>query len=120
MTSAARSTSATWSRCCTTDGSSRWVPPKSSVIRRNRIRGISSLPGSDGHRIGRVHSFWTPLRVRLVVAAAAIAFAFGLYFIGANIGGDKTYSVYAMFDDARARQPIAGADSRDLESAERQ
>ncbi|MFL5410637.1 MAG: MlaD family protein, partial [Myxococcales bacterium] len=60
-----------------------------------------------------MHSFWTPLRVGLVVAAAAIAFAFGLYFIGANIGGDKTYSVYAMFDDAtglgaRSRVQIAG------------
>jgi phospholipid/cholesterol/gamma-HCH transport system substrate-binding protein len=60
-----------------------------------------------------VHSFWTPLRVGLVVAAAAIAFALGLYFIGANIGGDKTYGVYAMFDDAtglgaRSRVQIAG------------
>jgi phospholipid/cholesterol/gamma-HCH transport system substrate-binding protein len=60
-----------------------------------------------------VHSFWTPLRVGLVVAAAAIAFALGLYFIGANIGGEKSYRVFAMFDDAtglgaRSRVQIAG------------
>jgi len=60
-----------------------------------------------------VHSFWTPLRVGLVVAAAAVAFGLGLYFIGANIGGDKGYRVYAMFDDAtglgaRSRVQIAG------------
>jgi len=60
-----------------------------------------------------VQSFWTPLRVGLVVAAAAVAFALALYFIGANIGGDKGYRVYAMFDDAtglgaRSRVQIAG------------
>ncbi|HWE25110.1 MAG TPA: MlaD family protein [Myxococcales bacterium] len=60
-----------------------------------------------------MHSFWTPLRVGLVVAAAAAAFGFGLYFIGANIGRDRTYRVYAMFDDAsglgvRSRVQIAG------------
>ena len=58
-------------------------------------------------------SFWTPLRVGLVVAAAAIAFALGLYFIGANIGGEKSYRVFAYFDDAtglgaRSRVQIAG------------
>jgi len=60
-----------------------------------------------------VHSFWTPLRVGLVVAAAAAAFGLGLYFIGANIGRERTYRVYAMFDDAtglgaRSRVQIAG------------
>jgi len=60
-----------------------------------------------------VQSFWTPLRVGLVVAAAAVAFALGLYFIGANIGRDKSYRVFAMFDDAtglgaRSRVQIAG------------
>jgi len=60
-----------------------------------------------------VQSFWTPLRVGLVVAAAAVAFALALYFIGANIGRDKSYRVYAMFDDAtglgaRSRVQIAG------------
>ena len=60
-----------------------------------------------------MQSFWTPLRVGLVVAAAAVAFALALYFIGANIGRDKSYRVYAMFDDAtglgaRSRVQIAG------------
>ena len=60
-----------------------------------------------------MQSFWTPLRVGLVVAAAAVAFALGLYFIGANIGRDKSYRVFAMFDDAtglgaRSRVQIAG------------
>ena len=60
-----------------------------------------------------MRSFWTPLRVGLVVAGAATAFAFGLYFIGANIGRDRTYRVFAMFDDAsglgaRSRVQIAG------------
>ena len=60
-----------------------------------------------------MQSFWTPLRVGLVVAAAAVAFGMGLYFIGANIGRDKSYRVYAMFDDAtglgaRSRVQIAG------------
>ena len=60
-----------------------------------------------------MHSFWTPLRVGLVVAAAAAAFALGLYFIGASIGGEKSYRVFAMFDDAtglgaRSRVQVAG------------
>ena len=60
-----------------------------------------------------MQSFWTPLRVGLVVAAAAAAFGLGLYFIGGSIGRDKTYRVYAMFDDAtglgaRSRVQIAG------------
>jgi len=60
-----------------------------------------------------VQSFWTPLRVGLVVAAAVAAFGLGLYFIGGSIGRDKTYRVYAMFDDAtglgvRSRVQIAG------------
>ena len=60
-----------------------------------------------------MHSFWTPLRVGLVVAAAATAFALGLYFIGASVGGEKSYRVFAMFDDAtglgaRSRVQIAG------------
>jgi phospholipid/cholesterol/gamma-HCH transport system substrate-binding protein len=60
-----------------------------------------------------VQSFWTPLRVGLVVAAAAAAFGLGLYFIGGSIGRDKSYRVYAMFDDAtglgaRSRVQIAG------------
>ena len=58
-------------------------------------------------------SFWTPVRVGLVVAAAAVAFALALYFIGANVGGEKSYRVFAMFDDAtglgvRSRVQIAG------------
>jgi phospholipid/cholesterol/gamma-HCH transport system substrate-binding protein len=60
-----------------------------------------------------VHSFWTPVRVGLVVAASVIAFGFGLYFIGVSAFGEKTYRVYAMFDDAtglgvRSRVQIAG------------
>ena len=60
-----------------------------------------------------MQSFWTPLRVGLVVAAAVAAFGLGLYFIGGSIGRDKTYRVYAMFDDAtglgvRSRVQIAG------------
>ena len=60
-----------------------------------------------------MQSFWTPLRVGLVVAAAAVAFGLALYFIGGTIGGDRTYSVYAMFEDAtglgvRSRVQIAG------------
>jgi len=60
-----------------------------------------------------VQSFWTPLRVGLVVAAAAVAFGLALYFIGGSLGGDRTYSVYAMFEDAtglgvRSRVQIAG------------
>jgi len=60
-----------------------------------------------------VQSFWTPVRVGLVVAAAAVAFGLALYFIGGSFGGDRTYSVYAMFEDAtglgvRSRVQIAG------------
>lgn len=59
-------------------------------------------------------SFWTPIRVGLVVAAAAAAFGFGLLLIGSNIfGRSSTYRVYAIFDDAtglgvRSRAQVAG------------
>ncbi len=59
-------------------------------------------------------SFWTPIRVGLVVAASAAAFGLGLYFIGSSsLSSNKTYSVYAVFDDAtglgvRSRAQIAG------------
>ena len=61
-----------------------------------------------------MHSFWTPIRVGLVVAAAAAAFGIGLYLIGsANFGRSASYGVYAIFDDAtglgvRSRVQIAG------------
>jgi len=61
-----------------------------------------------------VQSFWTPLRVGLVVALAVAAFGFGLYLIGAEkFGANRTYNVYAVFDDAtglgvRSRVQIAG------------
>lgn len=60
-----------------------------------------------------MQSFWTPIRVGLVVAAAVAAFGMGLYLIGANLGGSKSYRVYAIFDDAsglgvRSRVQIAG------------
>jgi phospholipid/cholesterol/gamma-HCH transport system substrate-binding protein len=61
-----------------------------------------------------VQSFWTPLRVGIVVALAVAAFGFGLYLIGANkFGANRTYNVYAVFDDAtglgvRSRVQIAG------------
>jgi len=61
-----------------------------------------------------VQSFWTPLRVGMVIALAASAFGFGLYLIGGNIFGSRaTYRVYAVFDDAtglgqRTRVQIAG------------
>jgi len=61
-----------------------------------------------------VSSFATPLRVGLVVLAAAGAFAVGLSFIGgAKVGKDSSYRVYALFDDAtglgvRSRVQIAG------------
>jgi phospholipid/cholesterol/gamma-HCH transport system substrate-binding protein len=61
-----------------------------------------------------VESFWTPLRVGLVVALALGAFGFGLYLIGASqFGANRTYDVYAVFDDAtglgvRSRVQIAG------------
>jgi phospholipid/cholesterol/gamma-HCH transport system substrate-binding protein len=61
-----------------------------------------------------VQSFWTPLRVGLVVALAVAAFGFGLYLIGADkFGANRTYMVYAVFDDAtglgvRSRVQIAG------------
>ena len=48
-----------------------------------------------------MQSFWTPLRVGLVVALGVAAFGFGLYLIGAEkFGTDRTYLVYAVFDDA--------------------
>ena len=61
-----------------------------------------------------MQSFWTPIRVGLVVAAAAAAFGFGLLLIGSNLfGRSSTYRVYAVFDDAtglgvRSRVQIAG------------
>jgi len=60
-----------------------------------------------------VQSFWTPLRVGIVVALAVAAFGFGLYLIGADFGAQRTYNVYAVFDDAtglgvRSRVQIAG------------
>ncbi|MGZ6125999.1 MAG: MlaD family protein, partial [Myxococcales bacterium] len=61
-----------------------------------------------------MQSFWTPLRVGIVVALAVAAFGFGLYLIGANkFGANRTYMVYAVFDDAtglgvRSRVQIAG------------
>ena len=61
-----------------------------------------------------MQSFWTPLRVGLVVALAVAAFGFGLYLIGAEkFGANRTYNVYAVFDDAtglgvRSRVQIAG------------
>src|SRR5207253_11313141 len=62
----------------------------------------------------QVQSFWTPIRVGLVVAAAAAAFGIGLWLIGADLSGrNRTYAVYAIFDDAtglgvRSRVQIAG------------
>ena len=59
-------------------------------------------------------SFWTPIRVGLVVAASAAAFGLGLYFIGSSsLSSNKSYSVFAVFDDAtglgvRSRAQIAG------------
>lgn len=59
-------------------------------------------------------SFWTPIRVGLVVALAAAAFGFGLLLIGTNpFHRSTTYRVYAVFDDAtglgvRSRVQIAG------------
>ena len=60
-----------------------------------------------------MQSFWTPLRVGIVVALAVAAFGFGLYLIGADFGAQRTYNVYAVFDDAtglgvRSRVQIAG------------
>ena len=60
-----------------------------------------------------MESFWTPLRVGVVVALAVAAFGFGLYLIGADFGAQRTYNVYAVFDDAtglgvRSRVQIAG------------
>lgn len=60
-----------------------------------------------------MQSFWTPLRVGLVVALAVGAFGVGLWLIGANIGHSSTYRVFAVFDDAtglgvRSRVQIAG------------
>ncbi|HEY6908204.1 MAG TPA: MlaD family protein [Myxococcales bacterium] len=60
-----------------------------------------------------MQSFWTPLKVGLVVALAVAAFGFGLFLIGSNLGRGSTYRVYAVFDDAtglgvRSRVQIAG------------
>ncbi len=61
-----------------------------------------------------MQSFWTPIRVGLVVAAAAAAFGIGLWLIGADLSGaSSTYRVYSVFDDAtglgvRSRVQIAG------------
>ena len=48
-----------------------------------------------------------------MVALAVAAFGFGLYLIGADFGAQRTYNVYAVFDDAtglgvRSRVQIAG------------
>ncbi len=61
-----------------------------------------------------MQSFWTPLRVGIAVALGVAAFGFFLYLIGAEkLGAQRTYSVYAVFDDAtglgvRSRVQIAG------------
>ena len=60
-----------------------------------------------------MQSFWTPLRVGIVIALAVGAFGFGLTLISTRIGGGSTYRVYAVFDDAtglgaRSRVQIAG------------
>lgn len=60
-----------------------------------------------------MQSFWTPLRVGLVVALALGAFGIGLWLIGTDIGRSSTYRVFAVFDDAtglgqRSRVQIAG------------
>jgi len=71
-----------------------------------------------------VQSFWTPLRVGLVVALAVAAFGFGLYLIGADkFGANRTYLVYAIFDDAtglgvRSRVQIAGIPIGQVERVE--
>jgi phospholipid/cholesterol/gamma-HCH transport system substrate-binding protein len=71
-----------------------------------------------------VPSFWTPLRVGLVVALTVAAFGFGLYLLGANqFGSNRTYMVYAVFDDAtglgvRSRVQIAGIPIGQVERVE--
>jgi phospholipid/cholesterol/gamma-HCH transport system substrate-binding protein len=71
-----------------------------------------------------VQSFWTPLRVGIVVALAVAAFGFGLYLIGSNqFGANRTYMVYSMFDDAtglgvRTRVQIAGIPIGQVEKVE--
>jgi phospholipid/cholesterol/gamma-HCH transport system substrate-binding protein len=71
-----------------------------------------------------VQSFWTPIRVGLVVAAAAAAFGIGLWLIGADLSGrNRTYSLYAIFDDAtglgvRSRVQIAGIPVGQVEKIE--
>jgi len=61
-----------------------------------------------------VQSFWTPLRVGIAVALGVAAFGLFLYLIGADkLGANRTYEVYAIFDDAtglgvRSRVQIAG------------
>ena len=69
-------------------------------------------------------SLATPLRVGLVVLAAAGTFALGLSFIGgAKIGRDGSYRLYALFDDAtglgvRTRVQIAGIPIGQVEKIE--
>ena len=71
-----------------------------------------------------MQSFWTPLRVGLVVALSVAAFGFGLYLIGADkFGANRTYLVYAIFDDAtglgvRSRVQIAGIPIGQVERVE--
>jgi phospholipid/cholesterol/gamma-HCH transport system substrate-binding protein len=71
-----------------------------------------------------VQSFWTPLRVGLVVALSVAAFGFGLYLIGADkFGANRTYMVYSIFDDAtglgvRSRVQIAGIPIGQVERVE--
>ena len=71
-----------------------------------------------------MQSFWTPLRVGLVVALSVAAFGFGLYLIGADkFGANRTYMVYAIFDDAtglgvRSRVQIAGIPIGQVERVE--
>jgi phospholipid/cholesterol/gamma-HCH transport system substrate-binding protein len=60
-----------------------------------------------------VQSFWTPLRVGIVVALAVGAFGVGLTLISSRMGKGGAYKVYAVFDDAtglgaRSRVQIAG------------
>ncbi|HUJ27970.1 MAG TPA: MlaD family protein, partial [Myxococcales bacterium] len=60
-----------------------------------------------------MQSFWTPLRVGIVVALAVGAFGVGLTLISSRIGGRSAYRVYAIFDDAtglgaRTRVQVAG------------
>jgi phospholipid/cholesterol/gamma-HCH transport system substrate-binding protein len=71
-----------------------------------------------------VSSLGTPLRVGLVVIAAAAAFAVGLSLIsGGKVGRDSGYKVFALFDDAtglgvRSRVQIAGIPIGQVEKVE--